>query len=92
MATASVSPWDDEHTLILEAVLLAQPGNDLFLERLRKPRDTVGLQLQGNVASTHVNLRGGRLRETSADNPLAFRKPVEWLEECITVNHDRLLN
>ena len=50
--------WDDEHNLVLEALLLAQQGNDLFLERLRKLRDTIGFQLQGNFASTHVNLQG----------------------------------
>ena len=49
--------WDGAHNLVLEALLLAQQGTDLFLDRLRKLRDTVGLQLQGNFVSTHVNLR-----------------------------------
>jgi hypothetical protein len=69
--------WDDEHNLVLEAWLFPQQGNDVFLDGLGKRRDAVGLQLQGDFASTHVNLQGCRLRGAMADNSTQFRKPME---------------
>ncbi len=60
--------WDDERNLVLEALLLTQQGNDVFLDDLRKLRDTVGLQMQGNRASKRVNFRGCRLRGAIADH------------------------
>lgn len=61
--------WDDEHTLVLEAWLWPQQGNAGFLDGRGKRRDAVRLQLQGNGASQHVNLKSCRLRDAMADNP-----------------------
>jgi hypothetical protein len=61
--------WDDEHHRVLEAWLCPQQGNAGFLDGRGKRRDAVRLQLQGNRASQHVNLKSCRLRDAMADNP-----------------------
>src|SRR6202171_3777577 len=58
----------NERDFVLESLLFSKQGNDFLLERARKLRNAIGLQMHGNSACKHDTLLGRYCKGGDSDN------------------------
>src|SRR5579863_7886498 len=50
------APWDDQCHFVAEALLLPEQGKNVHFDQPGELPDAIGLQVNGNTTSKHINL------------------------------------